>query len=128
MIVLSKEQVIALHAMLIEVFGGLNGIRDEGLLDSALNSAFQTFDSEDLFKTVPEKTARLAIGLIKNHPFIDGNKRIAAHITLLLLELNGIAIYYSQNELIDVILKSAAGEYGYEELLKWILEHAADKK
>ena len=81
MIVISKEQIIDLHKQLIEETGGSHGLRDEGLLDSAYNAPFQKFDNQELFPTIQQKSARLAFGLINNHPFVDGNKRIGAHIT-----------------------------------------------
>lgn len=96
MIRLSKNQVIMLHSDLIAETGGLDGIRDEGLLDSALNSPFQKFNNTDLFPTIYQKAARLGFGLINNHAFIDGNKRIGAHTMLVFLELNDIELDYTQ--------------------------------
>ena len=122
MIVLSKEQVIALHAQLIEETGGVGGLRDEGLLDSALNAPFQSFGNVEPFPSIQQKAARLGYGLIMNHPFVDGNKRIGAHVMLVFLALNGIELDYAQDELTNVILSVAAGEIGFDELLKWIIE------
>ena len=122
MIVLSKEQVIALHAQLIEETGGVGGLRDEGLLDSALNAPFQSFGNIEPFPSIQQKAARLGYGLIMNHPFVDGNKRIGAHVMLVFLALNGIELDYTQDELADVILGVASGETGFDELLKWIIE------
>ena len=123
MIVLSKEQVIALHAQLIEETGGVGGLRDEGLLDSALNAPFQSFGNVEPFPSIQQKAARLGYGLIMNHPFVDGNKRIGAHVMLVFLALNGIELDYTQDELADVILGVASGETGFEQLLKWIISH-----
>jgi len=89
---LSKEQVLLLHSQLIESFGGSSGVRDDNLLDSALETPFQTFDGEELYPTLQAKAARLGYGLIKNHCMIDGNKRIGAHAMLVFLELNGVEI------------------------------------
>ena len=122
MIVLSKEQVISLHSQLIEETGGVGGLRDEGLLDSALNAPFQSFGNVEPFPSIQQKAARLGYGLIKNHPFVDGNKRIGAHVMLVFLALNGIELDYTQDELADVILGVASGEIGFDELLKWIIE------
>ena len=122
MIVLSKEQVIALHAQLIEETGGVGGLRDEGLLDSALNAPFQSFGNVEPFPSIQQKAARLGYGLIMNHPFVDGNKRIGAHVMLVFLALNGIELDYTQDELADVILSVASGETGFDDLLKWIIE------
>lgn len=76
MITLSKAQVLKLHESLIREFGGSSGIRDESLLDSALNAPFQEFSDKELFPTLPSKAARLCYGLVKNHVMIDGNKRL----------------------------------------------------
>ena len=76
---LSKEQVLLLHTQLIEEFGGTDGVRDYNLLDSALETPFQSFAGEELYPTIQAKAARLGYGLIKNHTMLDGNKRIGAH-------------------------------------------------
>ena len=123
MIRFSKEQVLMLHKQLVEETGGDYGLRDESLLESALMSPFQTFDNVDLFLTIPEKAARLGYGLIKNHPFTDGNKRIGTHVMLLFLHFNGIKISYSQQELIDIILGVASNESSYKNLYEWIIKH-----
>lgn len=83
-----------LHSALISESGGSDGIRDNGLLDSALNTPFQTFAGRDLYPTVPEKAAGLGFGLIRNHPFIDGNKRIGAHAMLVFFKINNILNKY----------------------------------
>ena len=74
--ILSKKQIIFLHEHLINATGGTEGIKDEGMLESAMNAPFQTFGGEDLFPTIYQKAARLGFGLASNHPFLDGNKRI----------------------------------------------------
>lgn len=123
MIVLSKQQIIAMHHTLVVVTGGLDGLRDDGLLDSAIAAPFQTFDSTELFQSIQQKAARLACGLVQNHPFLDGNKRIAAHTMLVFLALNGISLFYTQDELASVFLKTAAGEVDYDDLLQWVIDH-----
>ncbi len=123
MIILSKEQIIALHSQLITETGGLDGLRDEGLLESALGAPFRSFDGIDVFPSIQQKAARLGYGLVKNHAFIDGNKRIGAHVMLVFLALNRIELDYNQEELSDIILKVAADECGFDNLLKWILDH-----
>jgi death-on-curing protein len=123
MIRLSKEQVIKLHSQLIAETGGSDGIRDEGLLESALAAPFQSFGDEDAYPTIVQKAARLGYGLIKNHAFVDGNKRIGTHVMLVFLALNKIELEYTQKELSDTILSVAAGEYSFDDLLKWILSH-----
>lgn len=123
MIILSKEQIILLHSNLIAETGGSEGIRDEQLLESAINAPFQTFDNIEVFPSIQQKAARLGYGLIKNHAFVDGNKRIGTHAMLVFLALNKIELEYTQAELSDTILKVASDEYSFEDLLKWILEH-----
>ena len=101
MTILSKEQILILHSQLIKATGGIDGLRDEGLLESALNAPFQTFGGTDAFPSLQQKAARLGYGLVKNHPFIDGNKRIGAHVMLVFLALNKIELEYTQDELSD---------------------------
>ena len=87
MIRLSKTQILLLHEQLIAETGGSSGLREEGMLDSALNAPFQTFGGEDAYPSLQQKAARLCFGLVKNHPFVDGNKRIGAHVMLVFLAL-----------------------------------------
>ena len=121
--ILSKRQILMLHTALISQTGGLDGIRDEGLLESALNAPFQTFAEQDLYPTVLEKAARLGYGIIRNHPFLDGNKRIGAHAMLVFLDINQLSLSYEDEELILTILQIASGAKGYEELLEWLKAH-----
>lgn len=120
---LSKEQILLLHAQLIQQTGGSEGVRDYALLESALEAPFQSFGGEELYPTVQAKAARLGYGLIKNHCMLDGNKRIGTHVMLVFLALNGIEISYTQKELYEIILQVAADEVEYDDLLKWILSH-----
>ena len=123
MITLSKEQVLRLHERLIEATGGSTGIRDEGMLDSALSNPFQSFGGEELYSSIQEKAARLCFGLVKNHSMVDGNKRLGTHVMLVFLALNGYELSYSQKELSDTILALASGEIGVEDIRQWIIEH-----
>ena len=123
MIRLSKSQVLLLHEQLVAETGGSPGLRDEGMLDSALNAPFQTFGGEDVYPSLQQKAARLCFGLVKNHPFLDGNKRIGAHVMLVFLALNGIELQYTQTELSDIILQLAAGTIQSSDLLNWVLTH-----
>ena len=123
MIRLTKGQIIILHTHLIKETGGIDGIRDESLLESAIAAPFQTFGDQELYPSVQQKAARLGYGLIKNHAFIDGNKRIGVHTMLVFLSLNGIELSYSQQQLSDTILKVASGEYSFDDLLDWVLNH-----
>jgi death-on-curing protein len=92
MIKLTKKQILMLHSQLIQETGGSDGLRDEGLLESALEAPFQSYGDQDLFPTVQAKAARLGYGLIKNHPMVDGNKRIGTHAMLVFLALNGVEL------------------------------------
>lgn len=120
---LSKRQVLLLHDQLLSQAGGLPGLRDEGLLESALNAPFQSFGESDVYPSLPQKAARLGYGLVRNHPFADGNKRIGAHAMLVLLAINGTELVYTQEELSSVILAVSSGEKGYEDLLRWLVDH-----
>lgn len=120
---LSKLQVLLLHEQLIDATGGTHELRDEGLLESALTAPFQSFAGQSAYPSLQQKAARLCFGLVKNHPFIDGNKRIGAHVMLVFLALNGLVLSYTQDELSDVILRLANGQIGYEALLEWLLDH-----
>lgn len=124
---LSKEQIIFLHEELIRTSGGLQGILDEGLLDSAIYAPLQTYSGEELYPSLIEKASRLAYGLINNHPFIDGNKRIGTHAMLILLCLNGVELTYEDDELVDIIMEVAAGKAKDEKLYDWIIEHITNQ-
>ena len=123
MIRLTKKQVLMLHTQLIESTGGCDGIRDDGLLDSALESPFQSFGGEELYPSIQAKAARLCYGLVKNHAMIDGNKRIGVHAMLVFLTLNGYEVEYTQKELSELILDVAANRKQYEDILQWLLMH-----
>ena len=123
MIRLTKKQLLLLHEELITETGGAAGIRDEGLLDSALAAPFQSFEGHTPYPSLQQKAARMGYGLVKDHPFVDGNKRIGAHAMLVFLALNGIEMDYTQEELSDTFLSLAAGKIGFEELLRWVLAH-----
>ena len=123
MIKLTKKQILMLHRQLIEETGGKDGIRDENLLESALEAPFQSFGGEELFPGTQAKAARLCYGLVKNHAMVDGNKRLGTHVMLVFLALNGYELAYSQKELSDAILELASGKIGADELLQWIIGH-----
>lgn len=123
MIRLSQEKVIVLHEIIIKETGGSPSIRDISLLNSAIESAFATFDGKELYPTSQEKGARLGFSLISNHAFVDGNKRIGMYVMLIFLEVNGIKIAPTNEEVARVGLAVAAGEMKYQELLEWIIEN-----
>lgn len=119
----NKRQILMLHTALIAESGGSDGIRDEGLLESAINAPFQTFNGTDLYPTVLEKAVRLGYGLIRNHPFFDGNKRIGTHAMFVFLAINNVTLSYQDADLIAVILSVAAGTLDDNGLLTWTQEH-----
>ncbi len=93
------------------------------MLDSALSAPYQTFGGEDIYPALLQKAARLGCSLVADHPFIDGNKRIGVHAMLVYLALNGVEIYCTQEELAELGLSLAQSTLGFEELLKWLIEH-----
>ena len=123
MIKFSQEKVLLLHKLITEETGGNPNIRDLALLDSALESAFQTFDGQELYPSKEEKGARIGYALISNHAFVDGNKRIGMYVLLTFLEVNGIRIQPTEDDVVRVGLAVASGKMQYEELLEWILDN-----
>ena len=124
--ILTKRQILLLHSEIAEESGGSSELRDEGLLDSAISAPFQSFGGIDLYPDIILKAARLGFGLIKNHPFVDGNKRIGAHSMLAFLEVNGVSLEYKDEELIKIILSVASGESSDEDLASWLRNHVTE--
>ena len=123
MIKFSQEKVLLLHQLITQETGGDNGVRDFGLLDSALESVFATFDGQELYPTKEEKGARLGYTLISNHAFVDGNKRIGMYVMIAFLQVNGIHLHPTNEEVIRVGLSVAAGTMKYDELLEWVRQN-----
>lgn len=123
MIRFSEEKVLLLHQLIIAETGGSPELRDIGLLDSALESCFQTFDGIELYPSKEEKAARLGYSLISNHAFVDGNKRIGMYIMLTFLEVNGIRLNSTDTEVLEAGLDVASGKMDYDALLAWIKAH-----
>ena len=126
MIKFSSEKVKLLHQLMAEATGGSVGVRDEGLLDSAIEGAFATFDEIELYPSKEEKAAKLGYSLISNHAFVDGNKRIGVYVMLSFLELNGIRIEASDEDVIVLGLGAADGSMTQEDVLNWIRSHRRD--
>ena len=120
MIKFEKEKVLLLHQLIAEATGGSVGVRDMGLLESALENAYLTYDGEELYKTKEEKAARLGYSLISNHAFVDGNKRIGVYVMLTFLEVNGIRMNPTNEDVINLGLNVASGEMKYNEILEWV--------
>ena len=123
MIRFSKEKVLLLHRIMAQATGGSVGVRDEGLLESALEAAFSEFGGVEFYPTKEEKAARLGYSLISNHAFVDGNKRIGMYIMLTFLEVNGIQMDCTNEDVVHAGLSVAAGTMDYEGLLAWVREH-----
>lgn len=123
MTLLTVEEVIELQEKLIKRTGGSYGLRDRGLLESAVLSTQSSFGNHEHFPTVQEKAARLMYALVSNHAFVDGNKRIGVFAMLIILKLNGIAIKYTQPELIALGLSTASSQIEYNDILEWIYVH-----
>lgn len=126
MIKFSKDKILLLHRLVSEQTGGDIGVRDESLIESAISSAFQTFDGEELFKTIEEKAAKLGYALISNHAFVDGNKRIGMFVMITFMEVNGIKIFSTDSEVAELELSVAAGQKCYEDVLNWIKDHEVE--
>ncbi len=126
MIKINGEKVKLLHQLMAEATGGSVGVRDEGLLDSAIEGAFATYDGVELFPSKEEKAAKLGLSLISNHAFVDGNKRIGVYVMLSFLELNGIRIEASDEDVVALGLGAADGSMQQEDVLAWIKAHKQD--
>ena len=124
----SKDKVLLLHQYIAAETGGSVGLRDEGLLESALEGAFATFEGRELYPTKEEKAARIGASLVSNHAFLDGNKRIGMYVMLTFLEVNGIRVECTDKEIVRAGLSLADGSMDYGKLLSWIREHAVPQE
>lgn len=123
MIVMTSNKILQLHKFLMQETGGLDGLRDAALLESAVQSPLATFDGQELYPRIKEKAAKLGYMLVKNHAFIDGNKRIGVYCMLIFLDVNGVEMIYSDDDLIALGLGLADGSFNYENVLDWIEQH-----
>ena len=126
MIKFNNEKVLLLQQLIIQETGGSLGVRDVNLLNSAIESCYQTFDKKELYPTKEEKCAKLCFSLISNHAFLDGNKRVGVLVMLSFLAINGVSLSYIDEELIDIGLDLASGKMEYEDLLEWIHCHKVE--
>jgi death on curing protein len=120
---LDTAQVLYLHNLMHSSTGGSSGIRDFAALESAIYHAYASFEGKDLYPTIEKKGARQAYGIIRNHPFIDGNKRTGLFVMLVFLELNNIKLYFTQSELVNLGVGIAKGKIDSDQITKWILKH-----
>ena len=121
---IALEEIIIFHEKIIEKTGGSQGVRDIGLIESAINRPFQTYDGIELYPEIESKISAITYSLINNHGFVDGNKRIGVSVMLLLLRLNDIKIEYKQEELVDLGIKIAENKCKEEDIKKWIESHS----
>lgn len=119
---ITVSQAENIQNILIERFGGSKGIRDRSSLQAALARPFATFDNEDLYPSVTDKAAALLESLVTNHPFIDGNKRTAYVLMRLLLLENALDIEADQQEKYELMMKTAKGEFSFEDIRDWLKE------
>ncbi len=122
------QDVIRIHEILIDNFGGSKGIRDRGLLESAISRPFQTFDKVDLYSNPVDKASALIESVLINHPFVDGNKRIGYVLMRLLLMESGFDIIATEEEKYDFVIKIAEGKYHHPEIIAWIIDKVGDNK
>ena len=120
---IDKEMVLLLHQLMAQATGGSIGVRDDGLLESALESCFATFDGQELYPTKIEKAAKLGYSLVSNHAFIDGNKRIGIYVMLTFLEINGIKVSAENQDIVNIGLSLADGTMKYQDLVDWLKIH-----
>ena len=124
MINLDTTDVLLLHKMIFKKTEGTPGVRDIGVLESSIYHAYATFEEKDLYPSIEEKAARQAYGIIRNHPFIDGNKRTGLLLMLVFLELNNIRLKFSQSELVKLGTEIADGKLKSSDITKWIIRHS----
>jgi death on curing protein len=124
---ISVKEAEAIHKILIDAFGGSNGVRDLRLLDSALARPFQTFENADLHSTPIRKAASLIESVLINHPFVDGNKRTGYVLMRIFLISNGLDINASQEEKYDFVINIASGKAKFEQIVDWLTNHVINK-
>ena len=117
---ITVEEAIRIHGILIDRFGGTNGIRDRNLLESALSRPFQTFDKKDLYSSPVDKAAALIESIVINHPFIDGNKRFGYVAMRLILLESGLDIDAPEEDKYLFVIGIAKGELKFNEICNWI--------
>ena len=120
---ITLKEVERIHEVLIDKFGGSKGIRDRGILESAINRPFQTFDQTELYPLPVDKAAAIFESIISNHPFVDGNKRTAYVLMRLILRENSLDIFANQDEKYEFVITAAKGEIKYEQIRQWLNNH-----
>ena len=121
----SKEVILKIHELSIIQYGGSDGIRDEGLMESAIARPYQTFGGEDLYPSTIDKAAAIAESIIINHPFIDGNKRTGFLAMLAILEDSDISITVVNKEIYSFVIGISTGEIKFEQIVEWLKANTA---
>lgn len=121
---ISEKEVLEIHAILIERFGGSDGVRDKELLDSALNRPFQTFDGKELYPTPIDKAAAILESIVKNHPFTDGNKRTGYVLARLLLMNSQLDIRAEQDQKYQFVISISTGELSFDQIKEWLKKNS----
>jgi len=120
---LAINQVLLIHERILDKFGGAGGLRDWGLLDSAVNRLRATFDGKDLYPDIFTKAAALGHSLVLNHPFVDGNKRTAWETMKRFLAENDIRLKVARGEIVDLTLRIEDKSLGVEHIASWLKDH-----
>ncbi|MEP5611412.1 MAG: type II toxin-antitoxin system death-on-curing family toxin [Cyclobacteriaceae bacterium] len=121
---ISEQQALEIHSILVERFGGSDGIRDKALLESALNRPFQTFDGTELYPSAIEKAAAIMESIVKNHPFVDGNKRTGYVLGRLLLMTDQFDITAEQDQKYEFVINISTGKLDFEQIKEWIKKNS----
>lgn len=121
--ILTTDDILTIHHQVIKLFGGIDGIRDIGSIDSVINGIYQTFDGVELYPSITDKASFLVYGLIKNHAFADGNKRTGVAAMLVFLQMQGSNVEFTNEELIDLGLSIAKSEFKQPDISEWIESH-----
>lgn len=122
------RDVLSIHNLLIDKFGGSKGVRDQGLLKSAINRPFATFDNQDLYPAASDKAAAILESILINHPFVDGNKRTAYVLMRLILLDDGYDIAATHDEKYQLVISASKGEARFDEIKSWIEAHIKPKE
>jgi death-on-curing protein len=120
---ISIQETLYIHNLLIKTFGGSSGVRDFQALESALSRLFQTFDNVELYPSVIEKAASLLESLLADHPFVDGNKRTGYVLTRLFLKKNGMDIIADEETKYQFVIDVASGVKRYDDILIWLEDY-----
>jgi len=120
---ITLKEVQSIHDVLIDKFGGSKGIRDRGILESAINRPYQTFDQNELYPLTVDKAAAIFESIISNHPFVDGNKRTAYVLMRLILLENNLDIHAEQDERYEFVISAAKGEIKFDKIREWLTNH-----